>query len=175
MSVTVTLTVPKAVLALENQPGPGSRPGLLGGAVLAAEVGGGRILTRLDDAAPDAARLHEQVVEGVAVAVADGALQGGEVLAEAAEHLQHRVLVVEEDVAPHDGVGGGDAREIAKTAGRELDNLGVRHALQMPRRVDDVVGDEVRHVAGDGEHEIVVLCVDDRYVRSTAPPAGGQL
>jgi hypothetical protein len=57
----------------------------------------------------------------------------------------------------HDGVGGGDAREVAKAAGRELDHLGVRHALQMPRRVDDVVGDEVRHVAGDGEHEVVVL------------------
>ena len=33
----------------------------------------------------------------------------------------------------------------------------VGHALQVLGGVDDVVGDEVRHVAGDGEHQVVVL------------------
>src|SRR5438034_3605534 len=72
------------------------------GRTVAAEVGGGGVLAGLDDAATGGARLHEQLVQRVAVAEADGALQRGEVLAEAAEHLQHRLLVVEEDVAPHD-------------------------------------------------------------------------
>ena len=79
------------------------------------------------------------------------------ILVEAAEHLEDRVLVVQEDVAPHGRVGGGDAREIAKAAGRELDHLRLRDRLEIGRRADDVVGDEMRHVAGDGEDEIVVL------------------
>ena len=74
-----------------------------------------------------------------------------------AEHLQHRVLVVQEDVAPHGRVGGGDAGEVAEAAGRELDHLRLRDRLEIRRRADDVVGDEMRHVAGDGEHEVVVL------------------
>ena len=136
---------------------------------VAAEVGRGRVLAGLDDAAPDGARLHEQLVERVAVAEADGALQRGQVLAEARQHLQHRLLVVEEHVAPHDGIGGGDAREVAEAAGRELDHLGVGDALQMPRGVDDVVGDQVRHVAGDGQHQVVVLGVHHLDVRAAAP------
>ncbi len=79
------------------------------------------------------------------------------ILVQAAQHLQHRVLVVEEDVAPHGRIGGGDAGEVAKAARRELDHLGLRHGLEVRGRADDVVGDEVGHVAGDGEHEVVVL------------------
>ena len=33
----------------------------------------------------------------------------------------------------------------------------LRDGLEIRRRADDVVGDQVRHVAGDGEHEVVVL------------------
>jgi hypothetical protein len=44
----------------------------------------------------------------------------------------------------------------------------------MPRRVDDVVGDEVRHVAGDGEHQVVVLRVHDLHVRAAGLPERGE-
>src|SRR5215470_3533776 len=80
-------------------------------------------LLGLDDAAADGAGAREEVLQLVALAPADVALEGGQVLAEAAEHLQHRLAVVEEDVAPHDRVGGGDPREVAEATGRELDDL----------------------------------------------------
>ena len=43
------------------------------------------------------------------------------------------------------------------------------------RGVDDVVGDEMRHVAGDGEHEVVVLRVHDLDVGPARAPERGQL
>ena len=43
-----------------------------------------------------------------------------------------------------------------KPPAEKLDHLAVRYALQVRGGVDDVVGDEVRHVAGDGEHQVVV-------------------
>src|SRR5688572_20889853 len=64
----------------------------------AAEVWHRRILPDLDDAAPDRARAREVIVQGLAVAAADRARQRREILIEAAEHLQHGVLVVQEHV-----------------------------------------------------------------------------
>ncbi len=43
------------------------------------------------------------------------------------------------------------------------------------RGVDDVVGDEVRHVAGDGEHQVVVLRVHDLDVAAARAPERGEL
>src|SRR5690242_5945033 len=80
-------------------------------------------LLGIDDRAANGAGAREPVFQLLALAPADGALQGGEVLVEAAQHLQHRLAVVEEDVAPHDRVGGGDAREVAESGRRELDDL----------------------------------------------------
>src|SRR3712207_8372509 len=64
-------------------------------AVAAAEIGLRRLLTGRDDAAPDGPRAREQVEQGVAIAVADGALQGRQVRSE--EHtseLQSRQYLV---------------------------------------------------------------------------------
>src|SRR5262245_33344536 len=55
---------------------------------VAAEVGRGGVLAGFDDAFAGGAGFHEQLVERVALAEADGALQRGQVLAEAAQHLQ---------------------------------------------------------------------------------------
>src|SRR5882672_5920813 len=90
--------------------------------VVVGEVNSSSRLLRLDDAAADGAGAGEEILQLVALAPADVALEGGEVLAEAAEHLQHGLAVIEEDVAPHDRVGGGDAREIAEAAGGEFDH-----------------------------------------------------
>src|SRR6266481_724687 len=82
--------------------------------VWAAEVGRCRILADLDNAAADRAGAGEMLEQRLAVAAADRARQLGEVLVEGAEHLQDRFLVGKEHIAPHDRVGGGDAREVAK-------------------------------------------------------------
>ncbi len=111
----------------------------------------------------------------IAVAVADRAGKCREIFVEAAEHLQHRLLVVEENVAPHGGIGGGDAREIAKTAGRELDHLRARAGLEIRGGADDVVGDQMRQMARDREHEIVVPGVHDLDIGAEPLPERFQL
>ena len=96
--------------------------------------GAGEILADLDDAAADRARAREMLEQRVAVAVADRARERRDVLVEAAEHLQHGVLVGEEDVAPHGRIGGGDAGEIAEAAGGEFQHLRARHVCRVRRR-----------------------------------------
>ena len=76
-----------------------------------------------------------------------------------AEHFQHGFLVVQEHVAPHRRIGRRDAGEIAKTAGGELDHFGSRHLRQFVRRADDGVGDQMRQMAGDRQHQVVMLGV----------------
>ena len=58
----------------------------------------------------------------------------------------------------------------AKTAGGELDHLRLRHLLEIRRRADDVVGDQMRHVAGDGEHQIVMRRAHELDARAHAFP-----
>src|SRR5512147_346775 len=78
-------------------------------AVWAAEIWCLGILPGLDDAAADGAGAGEQLKQRGTVVPADHALQRGQILGEATEHLEHGLLVVEEHVAPHHGIGGGDA------------------------------------------------------------------
>src|SRR3546814_12607141 len=65
----------------------------------------------------------EQLEQFVALAPADRALQRGQILGEALEHLEHRLAIGEEHVAPHRRVRRGDAGEVAETAGRTFDDL----------------------------------------------------
>src|SRR3546814_6039573 len=67
----------------------------------------------------------------VALAPADRALQRGQILGEALEHLEHRLAIGEEHVAPHRRVRRGDAGEVAETAGRIFDDLALGHFLQV--------------------------------------------
>src|SRR3990170_7350540 len=90
-------------------------------AVGAAEIGSLGVLARLDDGAADGAGAGEERFKRRAVVPPDHALERGEILREAAEHLQDRLLVVEKHIAPHDGILGGDAGEVAEAAGGELD------------------------------------------------------
>src|ERR1700682_1249580 len=126
-------------------------------AVRLAKIRRRRVQVELDHAAADGAALGEDVIQRVGVAVAHGARQGREILVEAAEHFQHRLFVVYENVAPHGRIGRGNAGEIAKAAGGIFQDFRLGDVTQIECGADDVVGDQVRDVAGDSEHQIVML------------------
>src|SRR5947209_8889791 len=90
----------------------------------AGMTGGTSGLLGFDDRAPDRAGAYEPFVQHLTVAAADRPLQGGQILAEPLQEFQDRLAVGEKDVAPHDRVGGGDAGEVAETAGGIGDDLG---------------------------------------------------
>src|SRR5580704_4799510 len=73
------------------------------------KIGRRRIQVELDHAAPDGAPFSENIVQCIGVAVAYGARESGEILVETAEHFQHGIAVMQEDVAPHRGVGRSNA------------------------------------------------------------------
>ena len=79
-----------------------------------------------------------------------------QILIEAAQHLQHRVAIVQEHVAPHGGIGRGDAGEIAKTAGGIFDHLAFGDLFQVMGGAHDIVGDQMRQMRSDGQHQVVM-------------------
>ena len=141
----------------------------------AAEIRRGQILADVDDAFADGAGARELLEQGVAVAVADRLGQRRDVLVEAAEHFQHRVLVGEEHVAPHGRVGGGDAGEIAEAAGGKFQHFRARHVLHFVGGADDGVGDQMRQMAGDGEHQVVVIGGHGLHIGAEQAPERGEL
>jgi hypothetical protein len=124
--------------------------------VAAPEVGAGIVLAHLDDRAADRAGAGEMVEQGLAIALADRLLQFGQVFGEDLQHGEHGVAVVEEHVAPHRRVGGGDTGEIAETPGRILDHLALGHFFKVRSGAHDGIGDEVGQVAGHCQHEVVM-------------------
>ena len=66
-------------------------------------------------------------------------------------------LLVEEHVAPHRRIGGGDAGEVAKAAGGEFHHFRRGHLRQFVGGADDGVGDQMRQMAGDREHQVVMV------------------
>ena len=97
-----------------------------------------------------------------------------QVFVEGAEHFQHGVFVGEEHVAPHGRIGRGDAGEIAKAAGREFEHFRARDFRQFIRRADDRVGDQMRQVAGDRQHQVVVRGRHGFDVGAEQPPERGK-
>jgi hypothetical protein len=84
-----------------------------------------------DDRAADRTAAGQEFLEFVTLAPADRALQRSQVLVEALQDLEHRFAVVEKDVAPHDRIRHGDPGEVAKSAGREFDDLGFEAVLKI--------------------------------------------
>ena len=63
----------------------------------------------------------EQLLKLVLLTPSNGALQIGQIFGEALQHLQNRLVIIYENVAPHDRIRGGNTREVSKTRGRESD------------------------------------------------------
>ena len=61
-----------------------------------------------------------------------------------------------------------------KAAGGELDDFGRRHLRQFVRRAHDGVGDQMRQMTGDREHEIVVIGRHDLDPGADAGPERAQ-
>ncbi len=85
----------------------------------------------------------------------DRVAQGVEVAAKCVQGAQDRLAVGEEDVVPHGRIATGDSREIAETTRSVPEDLEVFIALG--QRIDQAEGQQVRQVAGRGQHLVVAL------------------
>ena len=135
-------------------PTPASSPDCASGR---PKSGAAEILADLDDAAADGAGAGEMLEQRLAVAAADRAGELRQILVEGAEHFQHGLLVGEEHVAPHGRVGSRDAGEVAKAAGGEIDHFRRGHLAELVGGADDGVGDQMRQMAGDRQHHVMMV------------------
>ncbi|MNQ68424.1 hypothetical protein D3C85_829770 [compost metagenome] len=110
----------------------------------------------------------EHAQQSMPVSMIDRLAQTIEVAAEAVENAQHRLAVGEEDVVPHHRIAAGDAGEIAKATGSVAEDLEV--LALVGQRVDQAEGQQVRQVAGGGEHLVVVLDGHVLDVGTQRPP-----
>lgn len=85
----------------------------------------------------------------------DRGAQGVEIAAKDIESAQYRLAVGEEDIAPHHRIAAGDPCEIAKAAGGIAKDFQVFVALG--QRVHEAEGQQMRQMAGGGEHLVVAL------------------
>src|SRR6266705_145103 len=124
----------------------------------------------LQPAVARSARSREKRMERPAVAALEHPLHALELPAVAGELGEQRLAVGEADIAPHLGVAGGDAGEIAESprrVGKEL--LRVLRARDL---VDERVREHVRQVADGRQHRIVLPGPQLRDARSAALPRG---
>src|SRR6266853_456087 len=124
----------------------------------------------LQPAVARAPRPREKRMERPAVAALEHPLHALELPAVAGELGEQRLAVGEADIAPHLGVAGGDAGEIAESprrVGKEL--LRVFRARDL---VDERVREHVRQVADGRQHRIVLPGPQLRDARSAALPRG---
>src|SRR5437867_6095082 len=128
----------------------------------------------LDDRAADRSGPGEQVFELFALAPADCALQSGQVFGEAAQHFQHRLAIVEENIPPHDWIGSGDAREVAKAGCRELDHLAPRRLLKPEGSADDGISDQMRKMRGDRQDLVMMPRLHQLDRAAGSPPQLGE-
>jgi len=127
----------------------------------------------VDDLLAQGTGVPEQGFQLVALAPADGPLQRRQVLAEALQHLQHGLAVVQENIAPHDRVRGGDAGEVAEAAGGILGHLDAHRFLHIADGGDDRIGDQMRQVRGNAQYPVVMMRIHDLHHGAAAAPQLG--
>ena len=128
------------------------------------------MLAGLDNTAADFPGAGKQALQRLAVADANRALQPRQILRQAAQHFQHRLAIIEEYVAPHHRVRSGNAGEVPKTRGRKFDDLGFQVVLEIRRRTDDRIGDQMWNVRGDGQDMVVMDRIHDLDLAAGAAP-----
>ena len=140
-----------------------------------AEVRRSGLLALSDDAEADGPGSREQSEQPVAVAASDHSLKSRQVLGKSAEHLQHRLLIVQEDITPHCRIGRSDSGEVAEAASREFHHFRAGYILKISRRPHDIVCDEMRNVARDSEDQIMVGSLHDLDVGADRLPERADL
>src|SRR5437867_4845326 len=124
----------------------------------------------LEPALARVVRAGEERLEPLGVAALDHPAHAVEPAAVAAELGEQRLAVREADVAPHLGVAGGDAGEIAESArGVRKKPLGVLVARHL---VDERESEHVRQVADGREHGVVLAGLELEDLRSAGLPRG---
>ncbi len=118
--------------------------------------GGWLGLFQVDEALADFSAANDFVFDVGAVTPADRAGHGLSVFGETGEHFEDRVLIGLENVAPHFGVGGGDAGEVAEAGGGELQDLLAGFVGQVIGGAANGEGDEMGEMGDDGEDAVVV-------------------
>ena len=91
-------------------------------------------------------------------------------LGKALEHLQHRLAIGQEHVAPHGRVRRGDAGEVAETTGGIFDDFRLGDFLQVAGGADDRIGDQVRQVARHRQHPVVMVGGHQFDIGAQPPP-----
>jgi len=91
-----------------------------------------------------------------------------ELLRKPGDFVEQPIAVGDADVAPHLGVAGGDAREVAEAAGGEREQLG--RVLALRDLVHQREREQVRQVADRGEHRVVLLGIHAADLRAAGRP-----
>lgn len=74
------------------------------------------------------------------------------------------------DIAPHGRIGGGQTGEVTEAGGRIFDDFRFGHRLQIVRRADDVVGDDMRQMRDDRQNLVVVFGIHFIDTGTKRPP-----
>ena len=96
---------------------------------------------------------HAQHV--MSVAGVDRRAQGVKIATKGIEYPQYRIAVGEKNVMPHHRIAAGNPGEIAKTTGGVAEYLQVLAAFG--QRINQTEGQQMRQMAGGGEHFVVML------------------
>src|SRR5208337_5610301 len=85
------------------------------------------------------------------------------------------ILVVKKHISPHRWIGGRYPSEVAKAPSGKFDDLGPRDLLEVGGGADNVICDQMRHMARDREHQVMVAGAHDLDVRTKRLPKGAHL
>lgn len=115
-------------------------------------------------------RVRENSSNSLSPSPADRPLQRSKVFREPCQHFEDGILVVQANIAPHGGVRGGETREISEAGSGIFDDFRLGYRLQIIRRADDVVGDDVRQMRDDRQNLVVVFGIHFIDARTERPP-----
>ena len=108
----------------------------------------------------------KQCFELVGLTPPNGPLQIGQIFGEALQHFQHRLVIIDEDVAPHNRIRRRNPREVTEAGGGKPDDVVFQLAFQIHRRADNGISDQVWKVRCQRQHLVVVIGIHPLTYRS---------